>query len=148
MRHGLSLGELARWFVGKLKLDLECHIIELQGWKPEQSPGFGWPVGERAWVNPSPNAANLSMARCYGGTVMFEGTTLSEGREGDAGRPEPVHRAEQAARRLAAQVRRRLQGPPAAWVHRPPGPRRRVLVRADISQIRPKAVRRHANSCR
>ena len=80
MRHGLSLGELARWFVGKLKLDLECHIIELQGWKPERSPGFGWPVGERAWVNPSPNAANLSMARCYGGTVMFEGTTLSEGR--------------------------------------------------------------------
>ena len=80
MRHGLSLGELARWFVGKLKLDLECHIIELQGWKPDQAPGFGWPVGERAWVNPSPNAANLSMARCYGGTVMFEGTTLSEGR--------------------------------------------------------------------
>jgi len=31
-------------------------------------------------VNPSPNAANLSMARCYAGTVMLEGTTLSEGR--------------------------------------------------------------------
>jgi uncharacterized protein YbbC (DUF1343 family) len=80
MRHGLTLGELAKWFVGTLKLDLEYDIVELEGWKPEQSPGFGWPIGERAWVNPSPNAANLSMARCYGGTVMFEGTTLSEGR--------------------------------------------------------------------
>src|SRR5215467_4535322 len=80
MRHGLTLGELAKWFVGTLKLDLEYQIIELEGWKPEQSPGFGWPVGERAWINPSPNAANVSMARCYAGTVMLEGTMLSEGR--------------------------------------------------------------------
>ena len=36
--------------------------------------------GERAWLNPSPNAPNLSMARAYAGTVMVEGTTLSEGR--------------------------------------------------------------------
>src|SRR5215831_11476528 len=80
MRHGLTLGELAKWFVGTLKLDLEYQIIELEGWKPKQSPGFGWPVGERAWINPSPNAANVSMARCYAGTVMLEGTMLSEGR--------------------------------------------------------------------
>src|SRR5215471_7011683 len=80
MRHGLTLGEVAKWFVGTLKLDLEYQIIELEGWKPEQSPGFGWPVGERAWINPSPNAANVSMARCYAGTVMLEGTMLSEGR--------------------------------------------------------------------
>jgi uncharacterized protein YbbC (DUF1343 family) len=80
MRHGLTLGELTNWFVGTLKLDVEYRIIELQGWNPKEQPGFGWPVGERAWVNPSPNAANLSMARCYGGTVMLEGTTLSEGR--------------------------------------------------------------------
>ena len=80
MRHGVTLGELAKWFVGRLKLDLEFHILEIEGWKPEQAPGFGWPVGERAWVNPSPNASNLSMARCYGGTVMLEGTSLSEGR--------------------------------------------------------------------
>jgi uncharacterized protein YbbC (DUF1343 family) len=80
MRHGLTLGELTNWFVGTLKIDVEYQIIELRDWKPEQAPGFGWPVGERAWINPSPNAANLSMARCYGGTVMLEGTTLSEGR--------------------------------------------------------------------
>ncbi|MBA2350333.1 MAG: DUF1343 domain-containing protein, partial [Burkholderiales bacterium] len=45
-----------------------------------RAPGYGWPIGERAWINPSPNAPNLSMARCYAGTVMLEGATLSEGR--------------------------------------------------------------------
>src|SRR6202008_2434457 len=37
-------------------------------------------LGERTWVNPSPNASNLWMARAYAGTVMVEGPTLSEGR--------------------------------------------------------------------
>ena len=50
-------------------------------WEPSLAPGHGWPIGERTWVNPSPNAPNLWMARCYAGTVMLEGTTLSEGRE-------------------------------------------------------------------
>jgi uncharacterized protein YbbC (DUF1343 family) len=80
MRHGLTMGELARWFVRVLRLDLECEIIAMEGWQPCAAPGFGWPIGERAWVNPSPNAPNLSMARSYAGTVMLEGTTLSEGR--------------------------------------------------------------------
>jgi uncharacterized protein YbbC (DUF1343 family) len=80
MRHGLTLGELARWFVGALALDVECEVVAMQGWQPAAPPGFGWPLGELAWVNPSPNAPNLSMARCYAGTVMLEGTTLSEGR--------------------------------------------------------------------
>jgi uncharacterized protein YbbC (DUF1343 family) len=52
----------------------------MQGWAPDAAPGFGWPLIERSWINPSPNAPNLSMARCYAGTVMLEGTTLSEGR--------------------------------------------------------------------
>jgi uncharacterized protein YbbC (DUF1343 family) len=80
MRHGLTLGELAGWFVRTLQLDLELRVIGLQGWAPEAAPGFGWPLGERSWVNPSPNAPNLWMARAYAGTVMLEGTTLSEGR--------------------------------------------------------------------
>jgi uncharacterized protein YbbC (DUF1343 family) len=79
MRHGLTLGELARWFVATLHLDVDLQIVEMRGWDPEVAPGYGWPW-ERAWVNPSPNAPNLSMARCYAGTVMLEGTTLSEGR--------------------------------------------------------------------
>jgi len=80
MRHGLTLGELARWFVRTLKLDIDCQIVPMEGWEPVQTPGCGWPLGERTWVNPSPNASNLWMARCYPGTVMLEGTTLSEGR--------------------------------------------------------------------
>jgi uncharacterized protein YbbC (DUF1343 family) len=80
MRHGLTLGELGRWFVATLGLDLEYRVVEMEGWAPAAAPGFGWPLGQRTWVNPSPNAPNLWMARCYPGTVMFEGTTLSEGR--------------------------------------------------------------------
>ncbi|MBI3915917.1 MAG: DUF1343 domain-containing protein, partial [Betaproteobacteria bacterium] len=80
MRHGLTLGELARWFVRTLRLDLDCEVVTMEGWQPVSAPGYGWPLGERSWVNPSPNAASSSMARCYAGTVMLEGTTLSEGR--------------------------------------------------------------------
>ena len=80
MRHGLTLGELARWFVRTLRLDVDLQVIEMRGWQPERSPGYGWPLEQRSWVNPSPNAPNLPMARCYPGTVMLEGTTLSEGR--------------------------------------------------------------------
>src|SRR5262249_20753489 len=63
MRHGLTLGELARWFVRHLRLDVDHRVVELEGWQPATGPGFGWPLGERSWVNPSPNAATLSMAR-------------------------------------------------------------------------------------
>ncbi len=80
MRHGLTMGELARWFVNTLHLDVDLQVIEMRGWHPALSPGYGWPIEERSWINPSPNAPNLSMARCYPGTVMIEGTTLSEGR--------------------------------------------------------------------
>jgi len=80
MRHGLTLGELARWLVRRLGLDVELEVVTMEGWEPERPPGYGWPLGERTWVNPSPNAPNLWMARCYPGTVMLEGTTVSEGR--------------------------------------------------------------------
>ena len=80
MRHGLTLGELGAWFVASLGLDVDYRVIDMQGWAPDATPGFGWPLGERAWINPSPNAPNLSMARAYAGTVMLEGATLSEGR--------------------------------------------------------------------
>jgi len=79
MRHGLTLGELGNWFVDHFKLDVDYRVIEMDGWAPNDGPGYGWPE-DRIWINPSPNAANLNMARCYAGTVMLEGTTLSEGR--------------------------------------------------------------------
>ena len=79
MRHGLTMGEIARWFVTHFGLDVKLTVVEMAGWRPEEGPGFGWPT-ERVWVNPSPNAPNANMARCYAGSVMLEGTTLSEGR--------------------------------------------------------------------
>ncbi len=80
MRHGLTLGELGHWFIDHFKLDVAYRVVEMQGYDPEAGPGYGWPLGERAWINPSPNAPNLSMARAYPGTVMVEGATISEGR--------------------------------------------------------------------
>jgi uncharacterized protein YbbC (DUF1343 family) len=79
MRHGLTLGELGQWFVDHFRLDVDYRVVAMDGYDPDTGPGFGWPA-ERIWVNPSPNAANLNMARAYAGTVMLEGTTLSEGR--------------------------------------------------------------------
>jgi uncharacterized protein YbbC (DUF1343 family) len=79
MRHGLTMGEMGRWFVRHFGLAVDYRVIEMHDWLPEAGPGFGWP-DSRIWINPSPNAANLNMARAYGGTVMLEGTTLSEGR--------------------------------------------------------------------
>ena len=80
MRHGLTLGEIGTWLISNLRLEVDYEVVAMEGWKPSAPPGYGWPTNERSWVNPSPNASNLSMARCYAGTVMFEGTTLSEGR--------------------------------------------------------------------
>ncbi|TGX49632.1 DUF1343 domain-containing protein [Sphingomonas gei] len=79
MRHGMTLGEMGAWFIDHFKLDVAYRVIAMEGWAPETGPGFGWPA-ERPWINPSPNAANVNMARAYAGTVMLEGTTLSEGR--------------------------------------------------------------------
>lgn len=79
MRHGMTLGELGLWFVDQFGLDVDYRVVEMAGWAPDAAPGFGWPP-ERPWINPSPNAANVNMARAYAGTVMLEGTTLSEGR--------------------------------------------------------------------
>ena len=79
MRHGLTMGEMGHWFIQHFGLDVAYQVVAIEGWQPDAEPGFGWPKS-RLWINPSPNAANLNMARCYAGTVMIEGTTLSEGR--------------------------------------------------------------------
>ena len=80
MRHGLTMGELAHWFVNTFKIDVDYRVIPMQNWDTNAAPDYGWPQNQRSWINPSPNAPNLSMARAYAGTVMLEGTTLSEGR--------------------------------------------------------------------
>ena len=78
MRHGLTMGEMGYWFIDHFDLDVDYRVVEMEGWEPD-GPGHGWPKS-RIWINPSPNAANVNMARAYAGTVMLEGTTLSEGR--------------------------------------------------------------------
>jgi uncharacterized protein YbbC (DUF1343 family) len=80
MRHGMTLGELAGWFRHELSLQLDLTVVPMQGWEPQSGPGYGWPLAHLPWVNPSPNASSLNMARCYPGTVLLEGTELSEGR--------------------------------------------------------------------
>lgn len=79
MRHGLTMGEMGHWFIDHFGLAVDYRVIAMEGWRPEAGPGFGWPEG-RIWINPSPNAASLNMARAYSGTVMLEGANLSEGR--------------------------------------------------------------------
>ncbi|MEY4616048.1 MAG: hypothetical protein RJB66_1008 [Pseudomonadota bacterium] len=79
MRHGMTLGECALWFKDFLKLDIDLKVIKMQDYNPDAAPYFGWP-SELSWVNPSPNAATPHMAKTFPGTVMIEGTHLSEGR--------------------------------------------------------------------
>jgi uncharacterized protein YbbC (DUF1343 family) len=80
MRHGLTMGELAGWFVRTRRLDVDVEVVFMEGWAPDTGPGWGWPLGQRSWVNPSPNLPSLWSTRPYPGTVLLEGTTLSEGR--------------------------------------------------------------------
>lgn len=79
MRHGLTVGELALYFKDYFKMNLDLDVVKMKGYSMSKAPGFGWDP-KRPWVNPSPNAASLNMARAYPGTVLIEGTTLSEGR--------------------------------------------------------------------
>lgn len=79
MRHGLTVAELALWFADQL----DCTpptVVPMREYDPTLGPGFGWPTFNMPWINPSPNASSVNMARCFSGTVLLEGTTLSEGR--------------------------------------------------------------------
>jgi len=80
LRHGLTLGEMALFLKAHHKLDLEMKIVTMEGYDIHGAPGYGWPTGQIPWVNPSPNMPTVDTARCYGGTVLLEGTLLSEGR--------------------------------------------------------------------
>ncbi len=76
VRHGLTVGELARWFVHHFALDVDLEVVPMQGWR--RSMWFeqtGLP-----WVATSPNLPRPSTATVYPGTCLIEGTNLSEGR--------------------------------------------------------------------
>ncbi len=76
MRHGLTVGELARLFNEAFGLGAELEVVPMEGWRREMYfDEAGIP-----WVLPSPNMPTLETAIVYPGTVLFEGTNVSEGR--------------------------------------------------------------------
>ena len=76
MRHGLSLGELARLLAAEDALDLELDVVPCAGWERGQR----WQELGRPWVPTSPNLPRNEGVELYPGMVLFEGTQLSEGR--------------------------------------------------------------------
>ena len=80
LRHGLTLGEAALWYKNLKNLNVTLTIYPMKNYKMEMSPDYGWPDKELPWINPSPNIPRLSSARVFSGTVLLEGTNLSEGR--------------------------------------------------------------------
>ena len=78
MQHGLTLGEFALWYRRQRSLATTVRVVPMTGWNPNDRD-HTWP-SDRIWIPPSPNMPSLATARCYPGTVVLEGTTLSEGR--------------------------------------------------------------------
>ncbi len=76
MRHGLTIGELARHFVATKQLDVELDVVPMRGWQRSML----WPDTDRNWVPPSPNLPRFEGVVLYPGMVLFEGTMVSEGR--------------------------------------------------------------------
>lgn len=81
VRHGMTVGELAQWFIHEEGIDCALTVVPLQGWTRDMyfddTPFY--------WVPPSPNSTNIQMCILYGGTCLLEGTNISEGR----GTPQP-----------------------------------------------------------
>ena len=80
MRHGLTMAEAAQWYRAFKGLDLDLRVVAMEGYDMHGGPGYGWPLLEFPWVNPSPNLSTVQSTKVYPGTVLFEGTNLSEGR--------------------------------------------------------------------
>ncbi len=79
MRYGLTIGELGHLFNTELGVGADLTVVQLHGWL--RSMWFD--RTGLSWVNPSPNMRSLSAATLYPGTVLFEGSNLSEGRGTD-----------------------------------------------------------------
>ncbi|MBT4761007.1 MAG: DUF1343 domain-containing protein [Bdellovibrionaceae bacterium] len=81
MRHGLTSGEIANWYKQKKNLDnLDLKVVRMSNYNPNEASSYGWPDGDLPWVNPSPNIPNLASTKMFSGTVLLEGTRISEGR--------------------------------------------------------------------
>lgn len=76
MRHGLTIGEMARWIREALQIDVQLDVIPMRGWTPDLT----YDQCDRLWLPPSPNLPTFDSALVYPGQVLLEGTNLSEGR--------------------------------------------------------------------
>lgn len=76
VRHGMTVGELARLFKGAFSIDCALRVVPMEGWNRDMwFDQTGLP-----WIPPSPNMVSLDTAIVYPGACLLEGTTLSEGR--------------------------------------------------------------------
>jgi len=80
MRHGMTLGELARYYEGEIEIGVELHVAPVDGWRRDI------PFAETGlpWIRPSPNMPDVESATHYPGTCLFEGTVLSVARGTEA----------------------------------------------------------------
>jgi uncharacterized protein YbbC (DUF1343 family) len=76
MRHGMTIGELARLFNDHFAISADLDVVPMGGWRRDMYAD----VTGLPWVMPSPNIPTLDTAIVYPGTVLFEGTSVSEGR--------------------------------------------------------------------
>jgi uncharacterized protein YbbC (DUF1343 family) len=83
IRHGMTMGEMARYFQRYCGLECELEVVQCQGWRRDQ----WFDDGDLPWVLPSPNMPTLDTAIIYPGMCLIEGTNLSEGR----GTTRPFH---------------------------------------------------------
>lgn len=75
-RHGLTIGEVAKWLQATHYPSCKLEVVPMTGWNRRMF----WSDTERHWVMPSPNMPTLDTALVYPGMCLFEGTKLSEGR--------------------------------------------------------------------
>lgn len=76
LRYGLTPGELLRYLVGTRKIEADIAVVPLSGYRRS----MWWEETGIPWVNPSPNLRTMDATILYPGTVMFEGTSATEGR--------------------------------------------------------------------
>jgi|WetSurMetagenome_2_1015567.scaffolds.fasta_scaffold11395_4 uncharacterized protein YbbC (DUF1343 family) len=79
VRHGMTVGELARYFNAEKKIGVELHVIEMKGWFRSY---YFWDTGQ-LWVNPSPNMRSMMAAVLYPGVCLLESANVSVGRGTD-----------------------------------------------------------------
>ena len=79
VRHGMTVGELAKMFQSEMGVDVDLHVVPVEGWRRDQ----WFDATGQLWINPSPNMRNLNQALLYPGVGLLETTNLSVGRGTD-----------------------------------------------------------------